>query len=56
MRKLRLTEILVIINVIIYVILAILSLNGLIISDDVLIWTAQFNYFVVYSNLLNNSS
>ncbi|MHA1269204.1 MAG: rhomboid family intramembrane serine protease [Candidatus Helarchaeota archaeon] len=48
MRKLKLTEYLILINTIIYIILAILSLNPLIISTTFLIWTAQYNYFIYF--------
>ena len=48
MRKLRLTEIILIINFIIYIIMAILSLNPIIISTDILIWIAQSNYMIIY--------
>lgn len=51
MRKLKITEIIVIGNFIIYVILSILSLNFLVISDSILIWIAQSNYMIVFYSL-----
>ncbi len=48
MRKLKLTEYILIINFVVYIILSILCFNPLIISNDVLIWVAQSNYMIYY--------
>ncbi|MBD3227454.1 MAG: rhomboid family intramembrane serine protease [Candidatus Lokiarchaeota archaeon] len=48
MRKLKITEIILIINSIVYVILSIIGFNFIIISDSVLIWIAQYNYMIIF--------
>lgn len=51
MRRLKITELLLIINVLIYIISAILSFNAFAISNTVLIWIAQSNYMILYNYL-----
>jgi rhomboid protease GluP len=51
LRKLKITEILLIINVAIYIVSAILSFNAFAISNTVLIRIAQSNYMIIYNFL-----
>ncbi len=48
MRKLKITEIILIINIVVYIILAVLSLNPIVISNNILIWVAEYNYLVLF--------
>ncbi|MHA1250858.1 MAG: rhomboid family intramembrane serine protease [Candidatus Helarchaeota archaeon] len=37
-----------IINIVVYIILAVLSLNPIVISNNILIWVAEYNYLVLF--------